>query len=155
MRALICWLLSHAERFLFPAGSGDRGGWQFWESCLQASFLRSFCGCRFYLLFQCLAPGVKRNPFHFEGERSLVSSFLKVFIWLLSSVCRTEASVHAGVPWHKFVLGKALQASCLMTSPVKSWVSAALRMAALSHWQDCLLLWSPWVSLVLLLVTHF
>lgn len=70
---------------------------------------QKFLWLEFHLLFQCLTPGVKRNPFLFEGERSLVSCFLQVFIFLLSSICRTEASVHAGVPWHNFVPGRVLQ----------------------------------------------
>lgn len=37
-----------------------------------------------------------------------------------------------------------------VTTTVKSQASAT-RMAALSHWQDCLLLWPLWVSVVLML----
>lgn len=92
VRALICWLLSCAERFLFLAGSGGRGGWQFWGSCLQASFLRSSCGCSFTCCFGAYNQELKETHAPLKVEK--VFSCLSQVLFCLSSVCQTEVCVY-------------------------------------------------------------
>lgn len=91
VRALICWLLYCAERFLFLAGSGGRGGWQFWGSCLQASFLRSSCGCSFTCCFGAYNQELKETHAPLKVEK--VFSCLSQVLFCLSSVCQTEVCV--------------------------------------------------------------
>lgn len=66
---------------------------------------QKFLWLQFYLLFQCLAWGVKRNSVPLWRWKKSCLMLLAGFILLLSSMCKTEASVYAWVPYHDSLSG--------------------------------------------------
>lgn len=66
---------------------------------------QKFLWLQFYLLFQCLAWGVKRNSVPLWRWKKSCLMLLAGFILLLSSMCKPEASVYAWVPYHDYLSG--------------------------------------------------